>query len=104
VEKALIVQEIYHADGASDCIAVRVSALVIKKVIVVNDTMQRGYRYELTDPIGQNFDPEFKPELTPKQMLSMGVFGGKYMTDTRGEFPNDWFAGAKLSPSGMIHL
>jgi hypothetical protein len=69
-----------------------------KRVIVVNDKMQRGYRYLLTEPIGMNFDPDFKPELTPKQMLSLGVFGGKYMTDGVKEFPADWFAEAKLSP------
>ena len=62
--------------------------------------MQRGYRYALTAPMGEDFDPEFKPDLTPKAMLRMGVFGGKYMTDCRAEFPADWFAQAKLSPGG----
>jgi hypothetical protein len=70
------------------------------RTIVVNDKMQAGYRYILTEPMGQNFDPEFKPELTPKEMLRLGVFGGKYMTDTSGEFPTDWFEGAKLSLRG----
>jgi len=60
--------------------------------------MQRNYRYELTAPIGKNFGPAFRPELTPKEMLRLGVFCGKYMTDCREEFPADWFAGAKLSP------
>jgi hypothetical protein len=69
------------------------------KVIVVNDKMQSGYSYELSEPMGKNFDPDFKPELTPKEMLNLGVFGGKYMTDAVNEFPSDWFAGAKLSPS-----
>jgi hypothetical protein len=31
-------------------------------------------------------------------MLEMGVFGGKYMTDSLNEFPDDWFEHAKLSP------
>lgn len=66
--------------------------------VVVNDLMQQGYRYELVEPAGRNYDAEFRPELTPKQMLALGVFGGRYMTDTRGEFPADWFDGAKLSP------
>ena len=68
------------------------------RIIHVNDTMQKGYSYELTAPEGEDFDEGFEPELTPKEMLALGVFGGKYMTDTRGEFPADWFDGAKLSP------
>lgn len=66
--------------------------------VVVRDKMQRGYTYERTEPVGRNFDPRFKPQLTPAQMLSLGVFGGKYMTDCRAEFPRSWFAKAKLSP------
>ena len=68
------------------------------KVIVVNDRMQKNYRYHLTEPVGKNFDQDFEPDLTPKQMLELGVFGGKYMTDCRREFPKDWFENAKLSP------
>ncbi len=60
--------------------------------------MQKSYRYELSEPAGKNFDPQFKPDLTPKQMLALGVFGGKYMTDCTTEFPADWFLRAKLSP------
>ena len=59
--------------------------------------MQKGYSYFLTESIGKNFHPEFKPELTPKQMLNLGVFGGKYMTDCQKEFPESWFTKAKLS-------
>lgn len=66
------------------------------KTIIVNDRMQKGYRYQLTEPTGKNFAKDFKPELTPKQMLELGVFGGKYMTDCRKEFPASWFAKAKL--------
>ena len=60
--------------------------------------MQRGYRYALTEPMGSNFQPEFQPQLTPAQLLRLGVFCGKYMTDTRDEFPETWFTDAKLSP------
>lgn len=60
--------------------------------------MQKNYKYILSEPVGKNFTSEFKPELTPKQMLELGVFGGKYMTDTKKEFPKDWFKKAKLSP------
>ncbi len=70
------------------------------KTVLVNDKMQSGYRYRLTEPAGHNFDPEFQPDLTPWQMLQLGVFGGKYMTDTAEEFPKSWFVGAKLSPQG----
>ncbi len=66
--------------------------------VVVNDRMQRGYVYVRTQPIGRNFDAEFQPQLTPKRMLALGVFGGKYMTDCRPEFPAAWFTRAKLSP------
>jgi len=65
--------------------------------VVVNDRMQQGYVYFLTQPAGRNFAPEFRPDLTPKEMLALGVFGGKYLTDCRGEFPASWFTRAKLS-------
>jgi hypothetical protein len=73
---------------------------VRKRTVIVNDKMQKGYRYVLSAPAGRRFDPEFKPQLTPAQTLRLGVFGGKYMTDCRREFPKSWFAGAKLSPRG----
>jgi hypothetical protein len=66
--------------------------------IVVNDRMQHEYCYVLTEPAGVSFDPEFRPELTPVEMLELGVFGGKYMTDCQDEFPTDWFENARLSP------
>jgi hypothetical protein len=64
--------------------------------VIVRDKMQRKYEYLRTEPMGKNFHPDFKPELTPKQMLEMGVFGGKYMTDCQQEFPEDWWDDAKL--------
>lgn len=69
-------------------------------IITVNDKMQRGYQYTLTAPKGSEFDPDFKPELSPAEMLEMGVFEGHYMTDCRAEFPQDWFEKAKLSEKG----
>jgi hypothetical protein len=69
-------------------------------IVIVNDRMQRDYRYTRVAPIGRDFDPGFQPDLTPKQMLELGVFCGKYMTDTRDEFPRSWFARAKFAAKG----
>lgn len=75
------------------------------KIITVNDRMQQGYIYEITEAPGKNFDPEFRPDLTPQQMLELGVFGGVYMRDCINEFPKAWFAKAKFAPEGTYkHL
>jgi hypothetical protein len=68
-----------------------------KRRVTVHDRMQKGYTYILSEPAGRNFHPDFRPELTPREMLELGVFGGRYMTDCRREFPRSWFARAKLS-------
>lgn len=67
-----------------------------RRRVVVNDLMQKNYVYFLTEPIGENFQSGFSPDLTPREMLALGVFGGKYMTDCTAEFPKEWFANAKL--------
>ena len=64
--------------------------------VEVNDLMQKGYVYLLTKPTGREFNQRFRPELTPKEMLKLGVFGGKYMTDCGAEFPSHWVEHAKL--------
>ncbi|PIQ67373.1 hypothetical protein COY25_00445 [Candidatus Uhrbacteria bacterium CG_4_10_14_0_2_um_filter_41_7] len=66
--------------------------------VEVTDKFQKKYTYELVEPIGRNFDVDFQPDLTPKQMLALGIFGGKYMTDCKKEYPENWFTKAKLSP------
>lgn len=71
--------------------------------ITVNDRMQRGYSYELQAGMGKEFDAEFNPQLSPKEMLALGVFGGRYMTDCRAEFPEDWFTEAKLYTGDNQH-
>ena len=48
-------------------------------------------------------DPRFTPDLTPKEMLHLGVFGGVYFEDDKDEYPKSWFEGAKLSPDGKQH-
>ena len=69
----------------------------MKEWVDVNDRMQRAYRYTRVAAMRKGLDPAFKPELTPAEMLSLGVFCGKYMNDCRDEFPKDWFENAKLS-------
>lgn len=70
---------------------------MVRRIVVVNDRMQQSYHYECVARIGRDFDPEFQPELTPQEMLRLGVFCGKYMTDCRDEFPRSWFADARLA-------
>jgi len=65
--------------------------------VTVNDRMQTGYIYYLTESTGKNFHPDFKPEYSPKEMLELGVFGGKYMTDCQKEFPASWFNKARFN-------
>lgn len=57
----------------------------------------------MTDPDYRRlgFDPEFKPDLTPAQMLALGVFGGAYFDGVDvAEYPKEWFAGAVISDHG----
>ena len=68
-----------------------------RKEIIVNDTIQTDYRYFLICKEGEEFDKDFRPDLSPKEMLELGVFGGKYMTDCKNEFPKRWFTKAKLN-------
>lgn len=72
-----------------------------QKMIIVNDTMQKNYRYVLSEPIGKNFHPNFTPAFTPKELLEMGVFGGVYMRDCINEFPKLWFTRAKFAPKNV---
>ena len=67
-------------------------------IVFVDDKMQHDYQYHLVEPAGENFAPDFKPELTPVEMLNMGIFEGKYLNDCRNEFPSFWFENAHLSP------
>ena len=69
----------------------------IGDIITVNDRMQSDYTYKIAAPMGEEFDPAFTPHFSPKEMLALGVFEGKYMNDCTDEFPTGWFDGAKLS-------
>ena len=64
------------------------------RTVHVLDSKQ-DYTYELTQPMGQNFAAEFQPDLTPKQMLELGVFGGNYFGGEHNEFPAEWFKHAR---------
>ncbi len=46
----------------------------------------------------------FKPELTPKRMLEMGVFGGSYFGLNTKEFPSIWFKNVKISKTFDVSL
>ncbi len=72
--------------------------------VEVDDLMQKDYAYQLIEPAGKNFHRDFKPDLTPKEMLELGVFGGRYMTDCTAEFPADWFENAKHDPNRSAAL
>ena len=68
-----------------------------KALVEVNDLMQSDYSYPLSAPMGAEFADGFAPFFTPKEMLELGVFEGKYMNDCTDEFPADWFESAKIS-------
>ena len=65
--------------------------------VVVNDRMQSGYKYHLSEPVGEQFPTHFRPRYSPREMLELGVFEGKYLNDCRSEFPPEWFENARLS-------
>jgi hypothetical protein len=83
-------------------VSIKKQKKISKKITVsaINDRMQRGYKYVRSEPEGKNFSPLFKPDLTPKQMLALGVFGGVYMRDCIKEFPKEWFTKAKFQTKG----
>lgn len=74
------------------------------EIVRVNDIMQDDYSYRIDAPMGGDFDPAFRPHFTPKEMLALGVFEGKYCNDCRNEFPQDWFEDAKISDTPDISL
>ena len=69
------------------------------KKITVNNKMQKGYSYETTN---EKFRDDFKPQLTPKEILELGAFGGLYFNDVvkTNEYPKELFSKAKLSGLG----
>jgi len=65
--------------------------------------VRRGYSYVLAENPG-DLPADFRPDLTPAEMLMLGVFEGRYLNDCVDEFPASWFVGAlhygRLSPEG----
>ena len=52
----------------------------------------------------QDFYKIFKPELTPKRMMELGVFGGAYFGLNVKEYPKSWFKNAKISETFDVSL
>jgi hypothetical protein len=52
----------------------------------------------------ENFYKIFKPELSPKKMLELGVFGGSYFGLNIKEYPKSWFVNAKISKNFDVEL
>jgi len=79
---------------------------MVKKVLY-SDSFQKRYVYTVTEPVGKNFHPDFKPDLTPQEMLKLGVFGGAYFIGVKNLIPNDvpksWFKDVGLSLDGEKH-
>lgn len=69
----------------------------MNKKINISNPLQRKYSYNLTEPVGKNFDPRFCPDLSPKQMLTLGIFDGKYFSKITNEFPKNWFTNTKIT-------
>jgi len=78
--------------------------MAVGDTIYVHDKMQKDYSYQLVAPMGDCLDSRFTPHHTPKEMLEMGVFEGKYINDCQDEFPLDWFDFARIADQPNVEL
>lgn len=58
----------------------------------------------MKNPTEEEIYKIFKPELTPKKMLELGVFGGAYFDGNIKEYPGTWFKNAKLSKNFDVNI
>ena len=70
---------------------------------VATDELQENYQYSTEVEQGTKFAPDFTPDLTPMEMLSLGIFGGAYFKQNPGDLPEEWFKDAVLSDDGKQH-
>ena len=54
--------------------------------------------------VNTNFYKIFKPQVSPKKMLKLGVFGGSYFGLKIKEYPKSWFQNAKISKDFDVNL
>ena len=76
----------------------------IGDTVAVNDRMQSGYSYKIEALSGRKFDQDFNPHFSPKVMLELGVFEGKYCNDCVHEFPQSWYRRARISETANPSL
>lgn len=76
------------------------------RIVYSSDILQPDYKYKILVPQGDSFDPEFNPDLSPKEMLKLGIFGGCYFYGGYSEYPKDWFKGVKVTdkPDAKLNL
>lgn len=70
------------------------------KRVRVSNPLQPSYVYACSAPVGRDFDPLFTPQLTPPEMVRLGVFGGAYFSSVTDEYPQSWWRGVDRAPYG----